>query len=504
MTSGISYWNATAPASAFPTLNGDIEADVAVVGGGIVGVTTARMLADRGLSVALIEARRIGEEVTGKSTAKVTAQHNIVLSVIARKFGEDGARLYADANLAGLRTIGELAERHRIACNFERKPAFVYTRDEAQVAAIEAEAELAKRLGLPATLTRETGLPFDVLAALRCDDQAQFHPVRFLKGLAATLPEERCRIFEQSRVVDWDPKRVATEAGSVNCRHVVMATHLPLGKIGAFYTENFPHMHPVIMGRAEAHRVPDGMYISAESPRHSMRGHRDDEGRDWMIFTGPSFKHGHVDQERAGFADLEEFAREQFGVAADYRWTNEDYQSLDHVPYIGKSSSFGDGYLVATGFNAWGITNGAAAAILIADLIEGRDNPWLELFDACRIKPVAGGPTFVEGNADTATSMVGGYLAKKPKDYDALAPGEAAVLKVGGENVAACRDEDGTLHAVSAVCTHLGCLVGWNETDRSWDCPCHGSRFELDGAVIHGPAVAPLARVDVRATAKTD
>lgn len=503
MAHNLSYWNATAPARTFPTLEGDIEADVAIIGGGIVGVTTARMLADRGLSVALVEARRIGEEVTGKSTAKVTAQHNIAYSVIARKFGEDGAGLYAEANSAGLGTIAELASRYRIACNFERKPAFTYTRDEAEVGAIEDEVKIAGKLGLPATLTRETGLPFDVLAAMRFADQAQFHPVRYVKGLAGTLPQERCRVFEQSRVIDWDPHRVATAAGSVKCRHVVMATHLPLGKTGLFFTENFPHMHPVIMGRAEAARVPGGMYISVESPRHSMRGHRDGEGQDWMIFTGPSFKHGHVDEERASFADLEAFAGEHFGVKADYRWTNEDYQSLDHVPYVGCSSSFGDAYLVATGFNAWGITNGTAAAMLIADLIEGRDNPWLKLFDACRIKPVAGGGAFVAGTADTASSMVGGYLAKKPRDYDALAPGEAAVLKVDGKIVAAYRDEGGALHAVSAVCTHLGCLVGWNETDRSWDCPCHGSRFELDGAVIHGPAVAPLDPVAVREKVET-
>lgn len=504
MTRGTSYWNATAPARAFPALKGDIEADVAIIGGGIVGVTTARMLADRGLRIALVEARGIGEEVTGKSTAKVTAQHNIAYSVIARKFGEDGARLYADANVAGLRAIAEFAERYRIPCNFERRPAYTYTRDDAEVAAIEQEVEIARKLGLPATLTRDTGLPFEVQAAMRFDDQAQFHPVRYVKGLAGALPEEQCRVFEQSRVIDWDPRRVATAEGSVKCRHVVMATHLPLGKTGSFYMENFPHMHPVIMGRADAARVPDGMYISVESPRHSMRGHRDDDGRDWMIFTGPSFKHGHVDQERASFADLEAFAREHFGVEADYHWTNEDYQSLDHVPYVGRSSSFGDAYFVATGFNAWGITNGTAAAMLIADLIEGRDNPWFKLFDACRIKPVAGGGAFVAGNADTASSMVGGYLAKKPRDYDALAPGEAAVLKIGDKNVAAYRDESGALHAVSAVCTHLGCLVGWNETDRSWDCPCHGSRFELDGAVIHGPAVAPLASAQVSEPVEAD
>lgn len=495
---GQSYWNATAPSSAFPALSGDIEADVAIIGGGIVGVTTARMLKDRGLKVALVEARGVGEEVTGKSTAKITSQHNIAYSVIARNFGEEGARHYADANETGLRTIRDLAARYGIACNLERKPAFTYTNDEDEVARIEQEVEVARRLGLPATLTRDTGLPFGVLAAMRWDDQAQFHPVRYVKGLAATLPGDGCEVFENSRVTDWDPHRIATDAGSVRARHIVMATHLPLGQTGLFYAEAFPHIHPVIMGRADPARVPDGMYISVEAPRHSVRGHRDDEGQSWLIFAGPSFKAGHVDQERANFADLEAFAADHFGVRADYRWANEDYASVDHVPYIGRSSSFGDAYLVATGFNAWGISNGTAAAILIADLIEGRDNPWLELFDATRIKPIAGAREFIAGTAGTAASLIGGYLAKKAHGFDELAPGEAAILKVDGDNVAGFRDEEGALHAVSAVCTHMGCLVGWNETDRTWDCPCHGSRFALDGEVIHGPAVKPLAGVKAK------
>jgi glycine/D-amino acid oxidase-like deaminating enzyme/nitrite reductase/ring-hydroxylating ferredoxin subunit len=502
MTRHKSYWNATAPASSFPALSGELEVDVAIVGGGIVGVTTARMLKDRGLRVALVEARRIGEEVTGKSTAKITSQHNIAYTIIAGKFGEDGARLYAEANETGLRTIAELAARFGIACNLERKPAFTYTNDEDEVGRIEKEVEAAKRFGLPASLTRDTGLPFEVLAAMRWDDQAQFHPVRYVKGLAATLSGGGCHVFEGSRVIDWDPHRIATDRGSVRARHVVMATHLPLGQIGLFYAEAYPHMHPVIMGRAEAARVPPGMYISVETPRHSVRGHRDDDGQDWLILAGPSFKHGHVDDERDSFADLEAFAARHFGVRADYRWTNEDYTPMDHAPFIGWSSSLGDSYLVATGFNAWGISNGTAAAILIADLIEGRDNAWLKLFDATRIKPIAGAKEFVAGTAETASHLVGGYLSRKPHDLAALAAGEAAILKLDGRNVAAYRDEGGTVHAVSAVCTHMGCILGWNATDRSWDCPCHGSRFDPDGSVIHGPAVKALEAVNVEEKAE--
>ena len=472
---------------------------------GIVGVTTARMLPIVA-SVALVEARRIGEEVTGKSTAKITSQHNIAYTIIERKFGEDGARAYADANEAGLRTIVELAGRHNIACNLERRPAFTYAREESHSGEIEAEVELARRLGLPASLTRDTGLPFDVAAAMRWDDQAQFHPVRFVKGLAATLPGDGCHVFERSRVTDWSNDRIATADATVRARFVFMATHLPLGKTGYFFAENYPHMHPVMMGRADASRVPNGMYISVETPRHSTRGHCDDDGRSWMIFTGPSFTHGRVDEERESFAEIERFAREHFNVTADYRWTNEDYTPMDHAPFVGWSSGGDDALLVATGFNAWGITTGAAAAMLIADLVTDRKNGWAELFDARRIKPAASAGAFVKGNAEVAGHLVGGYMAHKPHSFAKLAPGEAAILKIDDDNVACYRDVEGRLHAVSAVCTHMGCIVGWNETDRSWDCPCHGSRFDLDGEVIHGPAVTALApasideSVDVQAT----
>jgi glycine/D-amino acid oxidase-like deaminating enzyme/nitrite reductase/ring-hydroxylating ferredoxin subunit len=488
----LSYWNASAPRSTYPPLSRTVEADVAIIGGGIVGVTLARLLKDRGISFALVEARRVGEEVTGKSTAKVTSQHNIAYTKIARKFGEAGARHYAEANESGLRTIVDLVGRHSLSCNLERCPAVTYTRDERHVAEIEQEVELARRLGLPASLTRDTGLPFDVQAAMRWDDQARFHPVRYVKGVAATLSGDGGHVLEQSRVMDWGPHRVFTEAGTVKAQHVVMATHLPLGQTGLFYAETHPFMHPVIMGRAEAGRVPPGMYISVESPRHSVRGHRDDQGQNWIICAGPSFKHGHVEQEQAAFAEIERFAAEHFAVVPEYRWTNEDYAPIDHAPFVGWSSRTQGACLVATGFNAWGITTGTAAAILLADLIGDRDNPWLELFDARRVKPIAGGAEFVKNNAEVAWDLVGGYLAPKPGGLEALAPGEGAILKLDGRNVAAYRAPDGQLHALSAVCTHMGCLVGWNSTDRSWDCPCHGSRFAIDGSVIHGPAVRAL------------
>jgi glycine/D-amino acid oxidase-like deaminating enzyme/nitrite reductase/ring-hydroxylating ferredoxin subunit len=486
-----SYWNASAgEAPDFPRLEGDLAVDVAIVGGGIVGVTAARLLKDQGRRVAVVEARRVGREVTGRSTAKITSQHGLRYQVLEKKFGAHRAGLYAEAQEAGLAMIRALAAEHRIDADIEEKPAFLYTLDPDRVDEIGKEAEAAKRFGLPAALSRETGLPFEVAAALRFDRQAQFHPTRYVAGLARTLPGDGCHVFEQSRAVDYEPDRVVTDTGTIRAGHVVMATHLPLGQIGLYYAENEPMAEPVIAARVNAD-LP-GMYKNIDQPGHSVRTHKGADGKIWAIAAGSHFRPGHADEERRWMADLESWLATNFDAAAPgYRWINEDYKPIDSAPFVGWSSSRG-GYLVATGFDGWGITNGTAAAAIVADLAAGKENRWLEMFDAARVKPLAGGARFVKDGVQVAVEMVGGWLSRKPKSLDALDPGEAAILSLDGERIAAFRDEEGAVHAVSAVCTHMGCLVGWNETDRTWDCPCHGSRFALSGAVIHGPATRPL------------
>ena len=490
------YWNATATAPDFPQLVGNVSVDVAVIGGGIVGITTARMLKDKGLTVAVIEARHVGRQVTGRSTAKVTSQHGLIYQTLEQKFGEAQARLYGEAQESGVRTISSLAAQYAIDCDIEPKPAYVYTCDEAEVSRIEKEAEVTRRLGLPATLVRDVDLPFDVLAAVRFDGQAQFHPTKYVASLAQTIPGNGCHVFENSRVIDWEPTRVVTDQGSVTARHVVMATHLPLGQVGLYYAQAYPEAEPVIAARIG--RVPDGMYINVENPSHSIRTHRAASGEIYGIVAGTSFKPGHTDEERKHFEEIESWLAEHFDAGpVEHRWVNEDYQPMDGAPFIGWSSSVRGAYLVATGFDAWGISNGTVAGMILADLAAGEENSWLEVFDATRIKPIAGAPTALKENVQVAKHLVSGYLSRRPGSVDDLAPGQAAILKIDGKNVAAFKDEQGHVHAVSAVCSHMGCIVGWNETDRTWDCPCHGSRFELSGEVIHGPATKPLGNATV-------
>lgn len=474
-------------------LHGDVDADVAIIGGGIVGIVAARILKDRGQRVVVVEAGRVGHGVTGRSTAKVTAQHSVYLQRIERDHGAEAARMYAEANRAGVDLISELTQRHNLACDLESADSWVYATSEDGVRQLEEEQAAAQRAGLPMEIVRETELPYPVLAGLRLADQRQFQPADFVAMLAATIPGDGSFVFEQSSVSNWDESSIGTPEGLVRARRVIMATHLPLGQVGQFYAHTSPHMHAVLVVPVEPDRAPSGMYISVGEPKRSLRSHRRATGETMLILTGPTFKHGDAAAEAAGFAELEDFAREHFGYAGGgYRWTNEDYSPRDKLPYVGWSGSAGKSLLVATGFDAWGLSNGAAAGLILADLCEERDNPWVNHFNASR-HSLKGISELVSNAAGFAQELVGGHAHKPPTAPSANAA-EGEIVDVGGRAAGLYRCE-GELKAVSAVCTHMGCLVGWNPVDRTWDCPCHGSRFAEDGRVVHGPATEPLDAV---------
>jgi glycine/D-amino acid oxidase-like deaminating enzyme/nitrite reductase/ring-hydroxylating ferredoxin subunit len=483
------YWNATAPATDFLPLAGEHRVDVAVVGGGIVGITAARALKDRGLTVAVVEARRVGREVTGRSTAKVTALHRLKFQQLEKKIGKKLTQLYADAQVAGLGQIQAYARDLKLDCDLETRPAFTYTLQKARVADIKREVDAAQRYGLAARLVTDTGLPFEVLAAVRLDDQVQFHPTKYVAELARTIPGGGCHVFENSRVIKWYETSVKTDKGRIKARCVIMATHLPFGDIGNLYKRVDPHAEPVIAARST--RVPNGMFICAEEPTHSIRTHTREDGTVYAVATGKHFTLGNIEEERESFADIGGWLGAHFEPGPiEHRWVNEDYMSADLVPFAGWAKAEGKKYLVATGFTAWGLTNGTVAGQMLADLAAGEDSQWLPLYRANRKTPHGGG-SFAKKKS--GGSGAAGEDKSTLKSFDDLANGQAAVRKIRGKPVAAFKDDDGTLHAVSAACTHMGCNVGWNETDRTWDCPCHGSRFALSGEVIHGPAVEPLA-----------
>ena len=495
-----SVWITTSRAGGFGVPQGAVDVDVAVVGAGIAGLTTALLLKRSGLRVAVLEAGAVCCATTGHTTAKVSTQHGLIYDTLSSSFGADGARAYAEANLAALGLIEELVREHEIDCDWERRAAYAYTEDDSYVAQIEQEVEAAREAGLPATYTEQTDLPWAVKAAVRFDDQAQFHPRRYCLALARLVDGDGSHVFEQTRAFDVEEGTtcvVKTDRRDVRAAYVVLATHLPFLDQGGVFAKCHPEREYVLAVALEE-PVPRGMYISAEQPTRSIRQHPFDGG-ELLILSGESHKTGQEEDPESRYATLEQFARERFAVrSVDYRWSTQDHMTVDQVPYIGKLRRGSELLYTATGFNKWGMTGGTTAAIVICDGILGRENPWSELFDPNRVKPVASAKQFVKENLNVARRFVADRITQRsPVALEALEPGEGQVTTAGAKQIAVARDSDGVLHAVSARCTHMGCIVRWNSAETTWDCPCHGSRFAADGTVIEGPAVDDLERHDI-------
>jgi glycine/D-amino acid oxidase-like deaminating enzyme/nitrite reductase/ring-hydroxylating ferredoxin subunit len=498
-----SFWVQTGPPQpAFPDLDGDVRADVAVIGGGIVGITTALLLTERGADVVLLEADRLGRGVTGHTTAKVSSQHGMIYSRLRSRFGATGARIYAEANETALRWIAERVERDAIECDFRRRPSYAYVTSSSARSTVEDEARAASEAGLPASVVETTPLPYPVEAAVRFDGQAEFHVLRYLLALvdALTGAGGGCRVFERSRAVEVDADEdcvVKTPGGRVVAGQVVVATHYPFLDRSLAFARVHPQRSYAVLCRI-AGSPPEGMFISADSPTRSVRGVPLD-GEELLLVGGEGHRTGTGGDTEQRYQRLEAFAREHWDVrSVEYRWSAQDNTTLDHVPYVGPLTPMADRVLMATGFAKWGMTGGTAAALLLCDLLLGRDSPWARLFDPNRLTPRASAVRLVKENAVAGLHFVGDRIMSfGARPIEDLQPGEADIVALAGETAAAYRAEDGVLTAVSPTCTHLGCRVRWNHAERSWDCPCHGSRFSPAGDVLQGPAVHRLERKPV-------
>jgi glycine/D-amino acid oxidase-like deaminating enzyme/nitrite reductase/ring-hydroxylating ferredoxin subunit len=482
---------ATSSGTSYPTLASDLSVDVAIVGGGIVGVTTAALLSEAGQRVALLEADEIVGGVTGHTTAKVTSLHTLIYAELVDSRGEDRAREYGEANEEGLATIMRLAAG--FDCELEETTAYTFAATEEDRLPVEREVEAATSLGLPAAWVDDPPLPFATRGAIAFSGQARFHPRKYLLPLAASVGESGNLVFERTRVVSVDggsPCELRTEDGHrVSAEHVVLATHAPIVN-DALLVARATAQRGYALAIAAGEWVPDGMFISAGSPSRSVRGARKDDV-DVLIVSGEGHPVGEGDAATANWHALERWAREELGAGEVlYRWSTQDYYSLDRVPFIG---ALRERVYTATAFGGWGMTNGTAAALVVADLVSGRESPWQQLFDPRRLE-LSSVPALVRKGGHDAKTLVGGRLGSVPASdaLDELALGESKIVRLDGERVAAHRDGEGQLHVVSAVCTHLGCVVAWNGAETTWDCPCHGSRFTVDGAVLNGPATVPL------------
>jgi glycine/D-amino acid oxidase-like deaminating enzyme/nitrite reductase/ring-hydroxylating ferredoxin subunit len=495
-----SYWIDSTPAPAFPRLDEPIVVDVAVIGAGIAGITAATLLKEAGKTVALLESKEVLRGVTGYTTAKLTSGHNLIYGAIASTFGSEAARLYGEANEAAIAHVTAVAEARKIACDLERTSNYVYTEARSEVDAIRAEVKAARDAGLDASFVEETPLPFPVAGAVRQEGQAQFHPRKYLLPLVESLPGDGSCVFQETRalsVEDGAPCRVRTNRGEVIARDVIVATHLPILDRGLYFAKTSPKRSYVLGIPVDEAEAPAGMFISTETPIHSIR-HAPFDGRRLLIVGGEGHKAGQDEDTRRRYASLEEWARARFDIGSvEYRWSTHDNYSADRVPHIGRLGRRSDHIYVATGFNGWGMTNGTVAGMLLCDAILGKPNPWAELYDSTRRPRLGAVRRLAKENADVGLRWLGDRLPGRSGSLAELAPGGGDVVSLGGERSAVYREDDGTLVSLSPVCTHLGCIVGWNTAEKTWDCPCHGSRFDRHGRVIQGPAVQNLPHKNV-------
>lgn len=490
-------WTETPPLGRFPRLAGDLAVDVAIVGAGITGVTAARLLKDAGLRVALIESRRVGKGETSRTTAHLTEVMDTRLHTLVSRFGVDGARLAVEGQRAAINRIAAFIELRSIDCAFHRVPGYLYAETPDSVRALEEEADAAQRIGQPAIFTREVPLPFPVFQALRFEHQAQFNPRAYLHALCDGLDCHGSHVFEETHVTaveDGEPCRVITDRGVVTAGNVIVAAHVPISNLVLLHTKLAAYRTYVVAMTNPA-AVLQGLFWDTAQPYHYLRQQIVD-GTRYLIVGGEDHKVGENDDTTVPFRRLEEYVRAHFGqpvAPTDFRWSGQIIEPADGLPYVGRNSLSSHTY-VATGYSGNGMTNGTLAAMVLSDEIRGVDNEWSKVLAATRIKPLAAARAFISENVDYPKHLIGDRLAQivRGGDVDDIPPGEGAVMMVKGTKLAVYRNGSGELSALSPVCTHLGCLVHWNTTEKSWDCPCHGSRFDPMGRVLNGPAVAAL------------
>lgn len=491
-----SLWHHTSVIPSFARLTDARGADVVVVGGGISGVTAALLLQRAGKQVILLESRRLGAGETGYTTAHLTEILDTRYHVLESKFGGHQTHLVAQSSRLAIDKIESLVQEFGAdSCGFGRVPGYLFAETDEQRAVLELEIDALQRVGAKASLVENIPLPFATIGAIRIDNQAQIHPLEYLAQLTRRLISSGGQIFEQTKMLDveeGEPCRVHTDAGELRAAQVLVLTHVPVANRVAIHTKIAAYRSYAIAGKAPDPEFPPGLFWDLSDPYHYIRRQDMVDGR-YVIIGGEDHKTGKKENTLESYRALEAYARTHFpGFEASVRWSGQIMEPVDGLPFIGRNTGSTHVY-VATGFSGNGITYGTLAAMSLADAVLGIRSPWTDLYDATRVKPVAQSRQYLTENVDFPTHMVTDRFAKGDvKQYQEIPMGEGRLVREQGRMLAVYRDPRGTFHVRSAVCPHLGCHVRWNKAERSWDCPCHGSRFDIEGAVLNGPATTCL------------
>ncbi len=492
-----SFWINTSHKPQFPQMPLQKAYDVVVIGGGLTGITTALLLARAGVSTAVIEANEVGSGTSGHTTAKITVQHDIRLS----KLSDSKALAYYTANNKGFELIKSFVDELNIDCDYETQNAYIYALTASEEHDVIDEMAAYERLGIEGQIVGKTQLPYDIRCALELKNQAQFHPLKYLYALADSLSSMGVPIFEKTKAIGLDRDEhsitVHTENAAVHAGAVVLATGYPMFEFpGTFFVRLHQRRSYLIAARQQG---PSGMYINAGDPVRSVRSASLD-GEPWLLVGGFGHRTAKEDQQDTGLEPLHAFLQSSFpGAEAVYGWSAQDGRTLDHIPYVGSVYEHGPQIYVAAGYDKWGMTNSAAASMMIADEITDVntiDTDIRAVFSPKRFSPIASAGGFVKQAGEAVYEFTAGNASIPVGNLDDVKPGEGAVLRIDGRALAVYKDEDGHIVAFKAHCTHLGCPLEYNAEERSFDCPCHGSRFSMTGDVMENPAIEPLKRAD--------
>lgn len=493
-----SVWIEKPVAKSFPALQKDINVDIAIIGGGITGITAAYLLSKSGRSVAVLEAKEIGGGATGSSTGNLYSVVGESMHQVLEKWDETVLRKVIASRAGAIHLIEEIIREFKIDCSFRKAPWCFFCETDDQRSTIEKEKEAAEKAGL--STTADIPFPVDIHFGFAVEGQAQFNPYNYTASLAENIQAAGCDIYEHTIVTKIDEENGVIEANdfTVSATSIIMATHTPKG-VYAVHSFLGPYREYAVAVKLNGAYPPPGIFWDVRDGQHySVRTYESKKGMVLMAIGKPH-KVGQKRTNEECFDDLENFLRQRFDVASvEYKWAAQQYRPADKLPYIGKISGKSKVY-IATGFAADGLTWGTVAAMIISDDIQGFENPWAKAYDAGRTSLIASAKDFVKENIN----VLGQYLKDIPgiedvKEFKEVPAGEGRIIDHGGEKLAAYKDDKGTLHVCSAVCTHMDCIVNYNEAEASWDCPCHGSRFTIDGEVIEGPAIHPLKKINIK------
>jgi glycine/D-amino acid oxidase-like deaminating enzyme/nitrite reductase/ring-hydroxylating ferredoxin subunit len=474
--------------------------DVLIVGGGITGLTTAYNLQRQGKKCLLVDSHNLGFGTTGGTSAHLNTFFDTTYPEIDSDFGKEAAKLLAAASKRIIASIKSNIDKLNIDADFEYRDGYLFSQNDEETEQLRQIFSSSQEAGVAVEESEKNGVPIEFQHSLRFREQAQFHPLKYIYGLAKGFQQLGGEILEGIKITETTFKdgihTAVFAGGEIKAKNLVWATHIPPG-INILSLRNAPYRSYVLAATLTNGDYPECLSYDMKEPYHYFRSHEID-GKKYLVIGGADHKTGHDDPEKA-FADLEKYAREYFEISdISFRWSSQYYVPVDGLPYIGQMPGGDEGVYLATGFNGNGIILGSLSGAIISDLILGKENELTKLLSPSRLKPISGFSEFVKENADVAYHFVADRFGNQVLDsLNSLEKGEGKIASFDGEKLAIYKHENGKVTALDPVCTHAGCIVSWNASEKSWDCPCHGGRFDTDGCVLTGPPRDSLKKIEV-------